>query len=89
MKGLKQRLIVIPKGTFKTSNFRDFINYVKDISKSMDSIDNDAKIKDICEKVSLKENKIKQFKGLDVNEFHQEVMGVIEEANANFLIFKN
>ena len=89
MKELENRLIVIPKGTFKNSNLASFVKYIMDINKIMKCIDNDTIVKNTCEQVILKNNRIKQFNSVSDIEFHADYLSAIESNGTNFLIFKN
>ena len=89
MKGLEKRLIVIPQGKFGNKTFVDFIAFVKGVIKTIDTIDSDLYVKQNFEQVMLKEKRIKQFKGKNINEFHQDMVNQVMSNGTQFLISKN
>ena len=88
-KGLKPSLIIIPRGKFSEKTFGDFVQFITVLQKIISNVDHDLTIKQTHEMVMLKTKRIKQFKGKQVEEFHQDVFDMVESSGTQFLISKN
>lgn len=90
MKGIQKRITIVPQGIFKSNYPIDLLKFIKGINNVIDCVDHDLVIKNACSQALLKKNRIKNFKGVDIKEFHQSVLDCYEDpSGTKFLIFKN
>jgi hypothetical protein len=89
MKNKNHSLLIVPTGNFRDKGFPDFLMFIRKLQEVISHIDHDTTVKQTFDMVMLKNNKIKQFKGRKLEEFHQDVLDAVESSGTQFLISKN
>jgi len=84
----KNRYLLIHAKHLKNITAEDFVSLLLKTSLTADIIDKDEIVKNTCNQVNLKKNKIKDFTNVSIHDFHSDMIKGIED-NTKFLIFKN
>jgi len=86
---LESRITLINYFVYKGKK-KNIIRYLLSVNRTIEQIDNDKEIQNVCEHFELKKNKINQLKGLNTIELHDKFVEILTDSQkTNFLIFKN